>query len=78
MIFNALYRWIWSVYPDRSAGGQPPGAVETLEDAVQLAGRDSGTVVADLNHDGVTGAAAGLWPALRAARLSPTKALWSL
>jgi putative ABC transport system permease protein len=26
----------------------------------------------------VIGAVAGLWPALRAARLSPTRALWSI
>jgi putative ABC transport system permease protein len=26
----------------------------------------------------VIGAIAGLWPALRAARMSPTEALWSL
>jgi putative ABC transport system permease protein len=26
----------------------------------------------------VIGAVAGLWPALRAARMSPTRALWSM
>src|SRR5215468_12560505 len=68
-------------YPRRGAVGVALGAAAT---GIYATAKGWAIVIPALAWGGglaaalLIGAAAGLWPALRAARLSPTEALWSI
>ena len=65
-------------------GGSAGVAAGVLSTAVYASTKHEPVVIPVLAWSGGTGAAivigavAGLWPALRAARMSPTQALWSM
>jgi ABC-type lipoprotein release transport system permease subunit len=50
----------------------------TLRDPSAAGSLDQAPVTVYITTDTVSGALAGLLPAIRAARLSPTQALWTL
>jgi putative ABC transport system permease protein len=67
-----------------ASGGVAGIGAGTLSTAIYATAKHEPVVISALAWAGCTGAAiligavAGLWPVLRAARISPTQALWSM